>query len=478
MGGFASIFVDEFTSFDAYTVACGNLSLVSASKYPEGFAMTRIIRRLPQMTLAVFLTGTTLTTPAAFAGDQRSAEPRDRVRSTSSQTSSQYRAPARSYKPATSSYRAPSSSYKPAQPGYKPVKPGYKPAPSTYRSPTTADRPTNQATRPAPGRFYQPPQEAMRKPGQTLIRDHQPVNTVPNRRPRPTASTSGYEPPVLPYEPAINPYQPEPVVPPAREVIRTAPERPVAESRPVGDHRGQGHRRGHRGHGHYSSGHYDWQLTYNRRYHPQRYDHWYHNAGHRFPIEQSYSVWLNSYNQLYRPGYFTSYLPSYYNRVRYNNDWYYTYGGLYFYREYGRYNLVSAPIGLRISVLPHHTIGFRHGSDIYFNAYNNYYRYLPDSREYIVTELPDYDGEYGYSESRPLNETTQVSYHDGDPFYYPADGQSEAQMSLDLDECHVWSVRETNFDPTLPYPSYDEYKADGYRLAFDACMTSRGYRVI
>jgi hypothetical protein len=35
-------------------------------------------------------------------------------------------------------------------------------------------------------------------------------------------------------------------------------------------------------------------------------------------------------------------------------------------------------------------------------------------------------------------------------YAYPAAGQSPAQMDRDKYECHVWAVRQTNFDPSEP----------------------------
>lgn len=37
-------------------------------------------------------------------------------------------------------------------------------------------------------------------------------------------------------------------------------------------------------------------------------------------------------------------------------------------------------------------------------------------------------------------------------FFYPSQGQSEAQQDRDRYDCHVWSVRQSGFDPTLHIP--------------------------
>jgi len=35
-------------------------------------------------------------------------------------------------------------------------------------------------------------------------------------------------------------------------------------------------------------------------------------------------------------------------------------------------------------------------------------------------------------------------------YVYPAQGQSEAQLDRDRYECHLWSVKQSGFDPSLP----------------------------
>ncbi len=337
-----------------------------------------------------------------------------------------------------------------------------------------------------PSTTYKPAQSTYQKPQ----RSYKPVTTTKPAVNKYRPPVNNYRPPVNNYRPPINAYKP-----PRNSASQSgsATFRPVFPKPSVStglrrsDERDQSH---HDSAAHnnrnYARPYRPWSSIFNHRYHPNRHNHWYNNAGHRFPIEQSYGIWASSYNQAYRPGYSTNYLPSYYDRFSWNNRAYYSYGGLYFSYSRGNshFSLVSAPIGYRLSSLPQHSIGFYRGNDLYFNAYNNYYRWLPASREYIVVDRPDYDDydedlaeyiEESYTES---DESYHVSYHDGAPIYYPAAGQNEAQMSLDLDECHIWAAKETNFDPSIPYPSHDEYKADGFGLALEACMTSRGYTVL
>lgn len=38
-------------------------------------------------------------------------------------------------------------------------------------------------------------------------------------------------------------------------------------------------------------------------------------------------------------------------------------------------------------------------------------------------------------------------------FFYPTTGQSEAQQDRDRYECHLWAVKQSGFDPSLPLPA-------------------------
>ena len=60
-------------------------------------------------------------------------------------------------------------------------------------------------------------------------------------------------------------------------------------------------------------------------------------------------------------------------------------------------------------------------------------------------------------------------------YVYPAAGQSQRQLDDDRYDCHVWSVSQTNFDPTLGAGSRSE--ADEYARALTACLEARNYVV-
>lgn len=60
-------------------------------------------------------------------------------------------------------------------------------------------------------------------------------------------------------------------------------------------------------------------------------------------------------------------------------------------------------------------------------------------------------------------------------YVYPAAGQSQERLSNDRYDCHVWSVQQTNFDPTLGAGSRQQ--AQEYSRAMTACLEARGYVV-
>lgn len=60
-------------------------------------------------------------------------------------------------------------------------------------------------------------------------------------------------------------------------------------------------------------------------------------------------------------------------------------------------------------------------------------------------------------------------------YVYPGAGQSQQQLTNDRYDCHVWSVGQTNYDPTLGAGSRSE--AQEYSRAIAACLEARGYVV-
>lgn len=104
----------------------------------------------------------------------------------------------------------------------------------------------------------------------------------------------------------------------------------------------------------------------------------------------------------------------------------------------------------------------------YGYPYYRPYRYYP--RSYVGVSLWP----------RPL--TQRVRTRERTPeagaqqlYVYPAAGQSQQQLADDRYDCHVWTVGQTNFDPTLGAGSRSQ--AEEYARAITACLEARNYVV-
>jgi hypothetical protein len=93
----------------------------------------------------------------------------------------------------------------------------------------------------------------------------------------------------------------------------------------------------------------------------------------------------------------------------------------------------------------------------------------------------------GYQEVEPpaglVQQVDSQNAADTDPFVFPVEGQTNAQLEADRAECDRWAVTQTGFDPgTAPRPrekAADGYAAqrDDYARADRLCLESRHYAV-
>ncbi|MGA3084200.1 MAG: hypothetical protein ABSE95_05345 [Thermodesulfobacteriota bacterium] len=64
-------------------------------------------------------------------------------------------------------------------------------------------------------------------------------------------------------------------------------------------------------------------------------------------------------------------------------------------------------------------------------------------------------------------------------FIYPRQGQSEEKQAKDFDECHIWAVSQTGFDPKKPFEGAPDaqriQKSADYLRAICACLDAHGY---
>jgi hypothetical protein len=194
----------------------------------------------------------------------------------------------------------------------------------------------------------------------------------------------------------------------------------------------------------------------------------------------------------YSRGYHVRTLPRY-RSVYYGGSTYY-YSDGYYYRpaSYGGYVVVGAPVGLTVSALPLGYTRVVYGGSDYYVWGDTCYTWSPAHRAYVVVDRPaelvivdqapeEIEVE---SEDRPVdferNDAWQKEASAPSPsaatlVFYPSQGQSDVQRDRDRYECHIWSVRESRFDPSQGQPAQDAAQADHYGRSLRACMQGRGY---
>lgn len=168
------------------------------------------------------------------------------------------------------------------------------------------------------------------------------------------------------------------------------------------------------------------------------------------------------------PGHRVRSLPPRYSRVVVHHRNYYYQGGVFYRPYYQNYVVVGAPIGARVGWLPPGYVSFGLGGHnySYFNA--TFYLYDPPRREYVVVEKPP-GADEALAGAPGLQDAVAELY------VYPARGQSEDQTRRDRYECHLWSVDQTQFDPSMGHA--DAAQSGEYRRATTACLEGRGYTV-
>lgn len=170
-----------------------------------------------------------------------------------------------------------------------------------------------------------------------------------------------------------------------------------------------------------------------------------------------------------RSGYSVKTLPSRHYTIRHRGRHYYYFGGIWYRPSGARFVVVVPPIGVVVPVLPpfYTTIWFNRVP--YYYANEVYYVWRPDLNGYVVTEPPQ----------QIVQQTPPVMADE--LFIYPKQGQSEQKQADDRYECHRWSAKQTNYDPTRPPENLtvDELnlKRQQYQTATRACLEGRGYSV-
>ena len=170
-----------------------------------------------------------------------------------------------------------------------------------------------------------------------------------------------------------------------------------------------------------------------------------------------------------RSGHSIKRLPSRHYTIRHRHTHYYYFGGIWYRPSGAHFVVVAPPMGVVVPVLPAYYTTIWYNSIPYYYANDVYYVWRPDRNGYVVTEPP-----------QQIVEQTPPVIAD-ELFIYPKQGQSEQKQADDRYECHRWSVKQTNYDPTKPVENLSveklNQKRESYQRANRACLEGRGYSV-
>lgn len=165
-------------------------------------------------------------------------------------------------------------------------------------------------------------------------------------------------------------------------------------------------------------------------------------------------------------------LPDGYRPFYYHGRHYYFYGGVWYMLDALGFVVISAPMGLFLTVLPPYYTTVWFDGVPYYYADDTYYQWDSDMNGYVVVSPPE--------GAQPGTPPTQVNPPSEDLYIYPRNGQSADQQAADRYECHMWAGGQTGFDPAKPsgLPA-DQLasKTRQYYRALTACLEARGYSV-
>jgi hypothetical protein len=120
---------------------------------------------------------------------------------------------------------------------------------------------------------------------------------------------------------------------------------------------------------------------------------------------------------------------------------------------------------------PYVSFGYNYGYGYPFGfGYRPFYDPFWGSSYGVGVRIDPYRSRRDRTEDRSGGEQRTVKM-----YVYPAAGQTEAQLTEDKYQCHVWAADQSGYDPTNG--SGDRDDANSYTRAFTACMEGRNYVV-
>lgn len=158
------------------------------------------------------------------------------------------------------------------------------------------------------------------------------------------------------------------------------------------------------------------------------------------------------------PGFVAPALPHGSVNVGYGREHFFFHGGIW-YRPYGpSYRVIVPPVGIVIPILPSAYVTLRFGGVPYYYANGVYYTAVVGGPGYVVaTPPPNVEPAPVIAAAPPPPKP--------DPIIYPRNGQSNAQLESDRQDCNRWAT-------TQPAAMND---TSVFNRAVEACMDGRGY---
>jgi len=159
------------------------------------------------------------------------------------------------------------------------------------------------------------------------------------------------------------------------------------------------------------------------------------------------------------PGFIAPALPRGSVIIGHGRENFFFHGGIW-YRPYGSsFRVIVPPVGLVIPILPSAYVTLQIGGVPYYYANGVYYTAVVGGPGYVVAAPPPPNVEATPVLPAPMQPPRP------DPIIYPRNGQSNAQLEADRQDCNRWAT-------TQPSAMSD---ASVFNRAVEACMDGRGY---
>ncbi len=136
-----------------------------------------------------------------------------------------------------------------------------------------------------------------------------------------------------------------------------------------------------------------------------------------------------------------------YVRVDVGSKRYFYRNGSFYRRTRWGFNVIAAPIGARIRVLPYGFVTYRFGGLDYFYYNGIYYNYLPDQNVYVVVQKP------ANTDNNSNLKLDQVKLYNGSVMYGIFQGATDSTITLRVgnqdQDINISNIISINFAPSI-----------------------------